>query len=85
MSATHTKTAETTFEIDCLEGLCSHEGKCPSLVLDICKECSDRNWDEYEGGVVLWVGHLSEQEDLCLDEFDLPATPRENREEQNHG
>lgn len=73
MSVAHTKVSEVTFDIDCLEGLCGHDGKCPSLTLDVCKECSDRNWDEHEGGVVLWVGHLTEDEDRCLDEFDVLA------------
>ncbi|MFB7843616.1 hypothetical protein [Microbacterium sp. NPDC056052] len=72
MSATHTKITETTFDLDCLEGLCPHEDECPSLTLEVCKECSDRNWDEHEGGVVLWVGHLDESDDLCLDEFEAP-------------
>ena len=85
MSATHTQVAETTFAMDCIEGLCGHDNICPTLTLDICRECSDRNWDEHEGGVVLWVGHLTEAEDLCLDEFDLPTAGVVTQEGESRG
>ena len=73
---------EATDDYECAFGDCGHEVRpCPTSTWDCCRECTDRSWDQYEGGVVTWdeckgVGaSFAEQEldDACLDEFDLPT------------
>lgn len=73
---------EATDDYECAFGDCGHEVRpCPTSTWDCCRECTDRSWGQYEGGVVTWdeckgVGaSFAEQEldDACLDEFDLPT------------
>jgi hypothetical protein len=68
--STHTKTPAEVWPMDCIENGCDHGGgeyleNCPSEVVDICKECSDASWAEYEGGVVLWSKHDEHLADLA--------------------
>ena len=77
---------EATDDYECAFGDCGHEVRpCPTSTWDCCRECTDRSWDQYEGGVVTWdeckgVGaSFAEQEldDACLDELDLPTRSAE--------
>lgn len=53
---THTRTdIEATVEYECAIGDCGHDERpCPTRMYDCCQECSTRNWEESEGGVVIW-------------------------------
>jgi hypothetical protein len=56
--STHTKIEQSVVAWECAERDCEHRAlgiePCPSQVIDICKECSDRSWDEGEGTVIPW-------------------------------
>ena len=54
--STHTRgDIEATTDYECAMGDCGHEERpCPSAMWDCCQECSTRNWDESEGGIVTW-------------------------------
>lgn len=62
MSTTHTRVSDVVYPMDCIENGCEHGNaeylqNCPSETVEICKECSDASWAEYEGGVILWSKH----------------------------
>lgn len=52
----HTRKDLETVDYECAMGDCAHEVRpCPSTgTYEVCQECTDRNWDEWEGGIITW-------------------------------
>lgn len=52
----HTRVVIETVAYECAQNDCGHEVRpCPSEgAYEACQECTDRNWDENAGPVILW-------------------------------